>query len=217
MKIVIFFSVLSLLFVGCLKKDPQNQPCTLKFETAYVQDNQSLVSFSSGLISLKKIEVEGDRQGASSIDIESEWTETHFIYYPNEAWGPDMDIPVGNYTNIEVDFRFRGDNYPSWRLIGMTNYNQNEIPFIFETYNDLEIELESTSIPELVKNSDYKFRLQLNTNQLLSQLDQNEIDNATVSQFNGNDAIVVSSSSNSTLYSKIMNQLYASLSFIITQ
>lgn len=215
MKTVIVAMFCLVIASGCLKKNPNSQPCTLKFETDYVQSNQSLVTFTSGLISLKKIEIEGTRSGASSIDIEREWEQTHFIYYMDEAWGPDMDIPAGNYTNIDADFRFRGEQYPSWRFIGSATRNQTTTPLVFEISDDLDFELETSGIPELLKDADYRFLLRVNTDQLVSQLTQSDLDASTLSTFNGQDAIVVSSSSNPQLYSKMRSQLMSALSIRI--
>lgn len=211
-----FLSIL-LVSVSCLKKDPKNQPCDLEFETSYNQTSQSIVNFSSGLISLKKIRVRGTRSAGNAIDIEREWYSTFFMYYNNTPWSLNMDIPQGEYYDLKIGFSFRSESNPSWRMVGTALRNQQEIPFIFEIGSDLDFYVSTNDLIPFQKGFSYRTILQVNTDTLLEGISQSDLDAAMVYPFNSQDAILVTSTYNTALYSQIRGKLEQSLQLKIEE
>lgn len=143
------------------------------------------------------VETEISTKNLSNVDL--------FALSPTLA---NVSINPGTYTQIEIKaqlFHTNTDAIPLKLSGTFTNGAGTVIPVEFDLNDDLEVKAEAENVT-VTDSTDFTAIIHLHLNKLVAGLTAADLDNATLT----NGAIVISGSSNNTIYERIKNNLSTS-------
>jgi hypothetical protein len=173
------------------------------------------LTFSSGYFSLYKLSFDGKRKKGDDVDFEKEYiSPLQVAFDPNNASQELMfTIPQGIYEKIEMKFETDDDNgIVSLKVVGnYQNTSGDNIPVYLEINESEVFELTGTasSGQEIVLDKDVatKAKVLFNVSYWFESVSMNSFENAVLTSVNGTDAIVISNTSNESIYDNIIDRL----------
>jgi hypothetical protein len=215
---VSYLVLLSILIsMSSCKKAELKKPTRINFKfDLNKSDNQNpLVKITNADINISTFNVSGDRVEGEDIAFTRNFAAGEEIEAAGqEVRALDYDVPQGEYQQLQVDFNIpdKGTD-PSIILRG--NYKPNiggvkalrfEYYGMMEMYIDGEDENENSTIifdKKVVK----KATVELDAIHWFSSLSTNELDNATITSQQGQDVILLSPTSNISLYNIVAERM----------
>jgi len=215
MKNLIFLSLLTLTIFSCKKDKVEPDPVvedpisgtTFMYSVGYSDTTSPYLDFDGGTLVLTQITWDGTLDGTiNSTSISTSEITTYDVATGSAT--PEIqivDIDPGNYSNISMGIELY-DNGVDDNMILTGTYihsNGNTIPikFLFNSGEVFEGTINSYLIPE---GKDTKATLILNPIGWFKNVSQGELDGATLDT---GGTIVISESSNSSLYDKVETEL----------
>lgn len=173
------------------------------------------LTFSSGYFSLYKLSFDGKRKKGDDVGFEKEYTSPLQVAFdPNNASQELMfTIPQGIYEKIEMKFETDDDNgIVSLKVVGnYQNTSGDNIPVYLEINESEVFELKGTasSGQDIVLDKDVatKAKVLFNVTYWFESVSMNSFENAVLTSVNGTDAIVISNTSNESIYDNIIDRL----------
>jgi hypothetical protein len=219
-KILTVFAVVvvtAMMFASC-KKDTSSSSSTLRIKTQATNNTFPVLkaatlttptfAWDTCFINVSKIDFEAEKkenensQGFSNIDYEWKGVKKVDLFSVNSVIG-EIDLQPGVYEEISLEIKaLKADagTSPVFYLSGTyTNATGVVIPIKVIVNEDIEFKAEAEGGTILNAVSNYTSLINLNLALLMNGILQSDLDVATLT----NGKIVISNSSNSTLYMKI--------------
>ncbi|HVW14118.1 MAG TPA: hypothetical protein VHB54_09855 [Mucilaginibacter sp.] len=162
------------------------------------------LTFTSGIANIAKFKLEAKKNG-----VETEITSKNLSNVDLFAISPsivNVNLDTGTYKEIEVRVEFQKTADTSalpLKLKGtFTNSGGTVVPFEFDLNDNVTIKAEAENIT-VNSTTDFSTLVTMHLNLLLNGISASDIDSAQLT----NGTIVVSSSSNSSIYNKIVANL----------
>ncbi|MDH4471055.1 MAG: hypothetical protein QE487_00520 [Fluviicola sp.] len=203
-----------LMVQSCKKyKKPTSVAFYMDMEASPIYNGK--LTFSSGYFSLYKLSFDGKRKKGDDVNFEKEYTSPLQVAFdPNNASQELMfTIPQGIYEKIEMKFETDDDNgIVSLKVVGnYQNTSGDNIPVYLEINESEVFELKGTasSGQNIVLDKDVatKAKVLFNVSYWFESVPMNSFENAILTSVNGIDAIVISSTSNESIYDNIIDRL----------
>jgi len=199
------------------KKSELKKPTRVEFKfDLNKSDNQNpIVKITKADISIDAFNVMGDRVEGEDIAFTRDFPEGEAIEAEGmEIEALDYDIPQGEYQHLQVDFNIQDKGQePSVSLRG--NYKPNiggTKALRFEYYGNLNLSIAGenenagTTIV-LDKKEVKKATVELDAIHWFSSLTSTQLENATLSNDQGQDKIIISPTSNTSLYNIVAERM----------
>jgi len=217
-KILTVFAVVSVMMFASCKKDTSSSSSTLRVK-AQASNNTFSVLKSGSLatpnfvwetcfINVSKIDFEAEKkesetsQGFSNIDFEWKGAKKIDLFNINSVIG-EINLQPGVYEEISLEIKaLKADvgTFPVFYLSGTyTNATGAVIPISVTVNEDIEFKAEAEGGTILNAVNNYTSLINLNLSLLMNGILQLDLDGATLT----NGKIVISSTSNILLYTKI--------------
>lgn len=217
-KILMVFAVVAIMIFASCKKDTSSSSSTLRIKTQATNKSFTVLKSASlaipsfvwdtCFINVSKIEFEAEKkesensQGFSNIDYEWKGAKKIDLFSANSIIG-EINLQPGVYEEISLEIKaLKADagTSPVFYLSGTyTNTTGAVIPIKVIVNEDIEFKAEAEGGTILNAVNNYTSLINLNLALLMNGILISDLESATLS----NGKIVISSSSNSTLYTKI--------------
>lgn len=217
-KILMVFAVVAIMIFASCKKDTSSSSSTLRIKTQATNKSFTVLKSASlaipsfvwdtCFINVSKIEFEAEKkesensQGFSNIDYEWKGAKKIDLFSANSIIG-EINLQPGVYEEISLEIKaLKADagTSPVFYLSGTyTNTIGAVIPIKVIVNEDIEFKAEAEGGTILNAVNNYTSLINLNLALLMNGILISDLESATLS----NGKIVISSSSNSTLYTKI--------------
>jgi len=215
---VFYLILISVLFsVSSCKKSELKKPTRVNFKfDLNKSDNQNpIVKITKADVNISAFNVTGDRVEGENIAFTRDFPAGEEIEAEGEeVEALDYDIPQGEYQKLQVDFDIQDKgSEPSISLRGIYKPNIGGARALrFEYFGDINISIDGEDENEnstiiLDKKEVKKATVELDAIHWFSSLTNNQLENATVSSQQGQDAIVISPTSNVTLYNIVVERM----------
>jgi hypothetical protein len=207
--------VFAILMVQSCKKYKKPTSVTFYMDMEATPLYNGKLTFSSGYFSLYKLSFEGKRKKGDDVDFEKEYNSPLQVAFdPNNA-SPELmfTVPQGIYEKIEMKFETDDDNnVVSLKVVGnYQNTSGTNFPVYLEINESEVFELKGTasSGQNIVLDKDVatKAKILFNVTYWFESVPMNSFENATLTSVNGTNAIVISNTSNETIYDSIVDRL----------
>lgn len=203
-----------LVVQSCKKyKKPTSVTFYMDMETTPLYNGK--LTFSSGYFSLYKLSFEGKRKKGDDVDFEKEYNSPLQVAFDLTNTSSELmfTIPQGIYEKIEMKFETDDDNgIVSLKVVG--NYQNTagtNIPVYLEINESEVFELKGTAASgqNIVLDKDVatKAKVLFNVSYWFESVPMNSFENATITSVNGNNAIVISNSTNEIIYDSVLDRL----------
>jgi hypothetical protein len=220
MRKIYFLAVLSVLIFSC-KKAELKKPTEVNF-TFDLNKNftpASTIKMISGDINFIDFSITGDRVEGQDISFSRSFQSGLYIDLngSGEIAEMDFDIPQGEYTDLNVSFNIASDqNNLALSLDGTYKITQGPVValrFEYDGGNSFSISGEgNTAGQSIIMDADLgkKGRIKFDPIYWFGSLTANQMDNATIIPMQGQDMILLSSTSNVSLYEIVLNRISSS-------
>ena len=215
-KIIVLAVLVGMIFTSC-KKDSAKSSSSLRVKIHASNKTFSLLkagSLTPGFawdtcyMNVSKVELEAEKKenesSQDSTNIEFEWKGSKKVdlFGINSLIG-DISLQPGVYDEISIEIEaFKSDagSSPVFYLSGSyTNATEIKIPVVVIVNDDIQLKVESKEGTKLNAVNDYMTMINLNLILLMNGILKSDLDSATRT----NGKIVISSTSNNSLYTKI--------------
>lgn len=213
---LLIFSAI-LVLASCQKKElKQPADVTVSIDINREQSTEGHLSFQDGYIRLASFSVEGTRQEGADVELSKEFEQGNLTYFSSSSpiSNLDIDIPQGNYTDLDFAFNTFDDNdETTLRVEGLyTNQSSQTIPIIFEfassEYFSINSEAEDGgSVITLDQNINSTVLIKLDPIYWFDLISNNMFDNATLVEIDGVMTILVDENTNTNIYDNVVDRL----------
>lgn len=184
-----------------------NKKAQVGFELAMTNKSNSLgkstagtLAFTGGTVNPKLVKFEAEQNNS---EIEYKVTNTGEIDLLSLVTFGNITLPAGTYNEIELKVELVANgSTPAIELNGTFNDGSGNVPVTFVANEGLEIKTEQNNVT-LAQNSTFTAEISLDMATFVSGISSSMLENAQVT----NGTIVISASSNTTLYNLIVNNL----------
>lgn len=218
---VFYLILISLLFsMPSCKKAELKKPTRINFKFALNKsDNQNpLVKITKADVNINSFNVTGDRVEGEDIAFTRDFPEGEAVEAEGEEGAEiealDYDIPQGEYQKLQVDFGIQDKGTePSVLLNGIYKPNIGGAQGLrFEYFGNLNISIngeneDGNSTIILDKKEVKKATVELDAIHWFSSLTNTELENATLSSEQGQDKIIISPTSNVSLFNIVVERM----------
>ena len=211
--VIMMFSML--LLGSCSEKEDDfigvaNLTVNAKLENAAGFVNENL-TFNSGYIWISEFEFRGQLEGQGLVTRSYEqFVQFDFATGLANPSLPDLEVPMGNYTNLEFSYELRDeDAQPSIVLEGSyLNGNNEAIPvrFEFNSGETFELESDDSQVAITVNDTNTLF-LVVNPSVWFNTVNNEMLENAST---DATGTIVISDASNEDIFDIVADRLDAS-------
>lgn len=207
--------VFAVLMVQSCKKYKKPTSVTFYMDMEASPLYNGKLTFSSGYFSLYKLSFDGKRKKGDDVGFEKEYASPLQVAFdPNNASQELMfTIPQGIYEKIEMKFETDDDNgIVSLKVVGnYQNTSGDNIPVYLEINESEVFELKgiASSGQDIVLDKDVatKAKVLFNVTYWFESVSMNSFENAVLTSVNGTDSIVISNTSNESIYDNIIDRL----------
>ncbi len=217
MKHLLLISLAFVLLMGC-QKDDLKEPTsvTVSIDINREESSNGHLSFQDGYIRLASFSVEGTRQEGSEVELSKEFEQGNLTNFSPTLPinNLDIDIPQGNYTNLDIAFNVFDDNdQTTIHVEGLyTNQSNQTTPLIFDfassEYFSINSEAEDGNpIITLDANISSSVLITLDPVYWFDSISNNLFDNATLVEINGVMTILVDENTNAAIYDIVIDRL----------
>jgi hypothetical protein len=204
----------ALLLVGIIgsscEKHRLKQPAYLGFGWNFFEqesgDHKPVVT--GGFFYLSQFNVSGTRQEGPPVDIAQALPLVKTSFSASGDLGLSMDIPVGDYTQFQVDLTVTDESNPCLVLTGNFDTGESTVPFRVEWGADKLLSFTSDVPFSLSKKEDYKVTIGINTQMLFSGIStQDWMSAPTTLEPNVGMMIIIRENQNQKLFDEIEEKL----------
>ena len=206
-----------LLLIGC-QKDNLKEPTSVSvsIDINREQSSDGHLSFQDGYIRLASFAVEGTRQEGADVELSREFAQGNLTYFSSSSpvSGLDIEIPQGNYTDLDIAFNTFDDNdQTTIRVEGLyTNQSNQTTPLVFDfassEYFSINSESEDGStVITLDQNINSSVLIKLDPIYWFDLISYNLFDNATLVEIDGVMTILVDENTNTNIYDNVVDRL----------
>lgn len=214
-KAYIFFFLSSLLMFSCQKAELK-KPTRLNFTFDINKDpGNNPLKINSGEINLLNFNISGDRIEGEGIVFSRPFGAglSTDLNGSSELEEMDFDIPQGEYISIDLNFTI-GQNQTEPAMILTGTYKPTAAPTVGLRFEFLETQIFQINGEDELGNNiimdkelGKKGRILFDPVYWFQTLTTNQLDNATITDTQGQDLIIISASSNIILYEIVVNRL----------
>lgn len=202
---------------GCGKKElnePTDVDITIDINRS--PSSEGHLQFHDGYIRLASFSVEGVRQEGAEVELSKEFESGNLHYFSpsNPVSNLNIEIPQGNYTDLNIAFNtFDDTDDPTILVEGTyTNESNQNFPIIFEflssEYFSINSESDdSNSVIELDKDIYSSAFITLDPIYWFDLISTNAWDNADLVEINGDMTILINESNNSAIYDNVADRI----------
>lgn len=213
----IIFTLILAAFWSCRKKE-LNEPTHVDIT---VDINRSLSSeghlqFNNGYIRLASFSVEGVRQEGPEVELSKEFEtgNLHYFSSSNPVSNLELDIPQGNYTDLDISFNTFDDTDDPTIMVKGTYINQSsqsfpvQFEFLSSEYFSINSESDDgSSVIELDKDIYSSALITLDPIYWFDLISTSAWDNADLVEINGVMTILINESNNSAIYDNVADRI----------
>lgn len=206
-----------ILLLGSCQKAELKKPTRVNFAFDVSKaPAQSNVKLNNGEINLINFNITGNRVEGDDIDFNRNFSEglTIDLNSSGEVSELDFDLPQGQYNNINLDFGIDENGViPAIRLDGIYKPTSGPtVALLFEYYGSQNFAIsgeDDSSSSSIVMDKDVgkKATIEFNPVYWFETLTANQLDNAAVISGTGQDQLILSATSNITLYEIVLNRI----------
>ena len=213
MKLLNYILIFSLFIVtACNKwKKPTDTMFYMEINKTPTVNNQ--LTFSGGHFIMSKFEFDGRREKGDDVFFSQDFPNGLTIPFDlgNEITELDFQIPQGSYHRIEIDMRTSSSGV-GILVEGTYTYNGGgSIPvrFEFDAVEQFEIEAENDGGGNIIldKDHDSPAKIILDPTHWFSPVPLNWFENATVTNLNGTNTILIDKDINEDIYDVVLDRL----------
>jgi hypothetical protein len=206
-----------LLLTACQKEElKQPTDVTVSIDINREESTNGHLSFQDGFIRLASFSVEGTRQEGAEVELSREFEQGNLTNFSPTLpiLNLDIDIPQGNYTELDIAFNIFDDNdQTTIHVEGLyTNQSNQTFPLVFDfassEYFSINSEAEDGNpVITLDANISSSVLITLDPVHWFDSISYNLFDNATLVEINGVMTILVDENTNTAIYDIVIDRL----------
>ena len=220
MKHDFLFPILALLVFSSCDKKELNVPTEVVtvFDVDRMSQGENHLMFTSGYISLSEFEINGTRQEGSPVKLKEQYSEGLEVPFTSIMPHEDLqlDIPQGNYTELEVKFKTRhnvsGITIHLEGLFIEDDDDDDVFPIIFEYSANENYKLDVEDIDDLSplvlsKDRSAYFTVEMDPFYWFDVVSEDTWEDSDKTTMGGIEVIKISSSENRNIYNMVRSRV----------
>jgi len=207
--LVLFFGI---SLTSC-KKYKLKQPAYLSLHWNFFNEDPAVskIDITGGYFYLDRLEVHGVREEGPDVEIEQGILPEKISFDGGGSLGLSIDVPVGNYTNFNMDLSVVNDTKPSMTLYALFDKGEIQIPVRVEWSTKKIMSFSPGQTFELNKKNNYDMTLGIDAAVILAGITPHDWSEAGIAMENGVPTIVVTENVNHDIFFKIDQNLTQAL------
>lgn len=196
------------------------QPAYLGFGWNFFeqQSGDHVAVVTGGFFYLNEFKVTGTRAAGPPVEIVQSLPVAKTSFTAGGDLGLSMDIPVGDYTEFNVDLTVIDEAHPCLVINGYYDEGEVSVPFRVEWDADKVLSFASENAFQLKKKKNYNVTIGVNVQQLFSTITQDEWAKASITlEQPGGSMIIIRENNNNKLFEEINQNLGAAMKIEVSQ
>jgi hypothetical protein len=203
--------------------DVLKQPTGIDFNFGFTTNSalSGAVRFESGSLTLSRFSFEGERVQGDDAYFEKDFSDGLTIGIFNGDPALNFEIPQGTYNRIEVEFELQSAGSQSLELRGsFTDDDGESYPLVLKLGNYYYLEVEANRNQSggeinLLDDQRYSAEIQLNPAHWFRELDEDDLEDAEIINYQGQPTLLISEQHNEELWDEIIDDLDERLELVI--